>query len=186
MAQKLKPETLAPNLHDYIGTVGQLANFLEQNPDSFPSLFQEMLHNPNSRVRLRMGNAVEKAARQDPAVLLPFKSDILTAAQQRQEPEIIWHIALLLGYLPLEEDDLALAVNKLYEWFDTVNNKFVKVNCLQTLAVLAMQHNWLKPEVIETLKAALNAESASLKARARILLKKLNPTRKRLGLLPEN
>ena len=111
--------------------------------------------------------------------MFPFKSEILAAAQQRQESEIIWHIALLLGYLPLKEDDLALAVNKLYDWFDTVNNKFVKVNCLQTLAVLALQHDLLKPEVIETLKAALNAESASLKARARILSKKLNPTKKR-------
>ena len=50
--------------------------------------------------------------------------------------------------------------------------------CL-TLAVLAQQNDWLKPEVTETLKAALTSESASIKARSRILLKQLEPKRKR-------
>lgn len=172
-------KSISESLQDYLGTVGQLNTFLEQHPESFPLLFQEMLDNPNSRVRLRMGNAVEKAARKNPALLLPFKTEILAAAEHSKAPEIIWHVVLLLGYLPLEEDELAFAINKLYQWLDTLEHKFVKVNCLQTLAVLAQQHDWLKNEVTETLKAALNAESAAIKARARILLKQLQPTRKR-------
>ncbi len=169
-------------LSDYTGTVGQLYTFLEENPESFPVMFRQMLENPKAEVRLRMGNAVEKAARRDPALLLPFRSEILAASEQRQEPEIIWHLALLLGYLDLEEDDLALAVNCLYLWLDTVNNKFVKVNCLQTLSVLSLKNEWLKPEVLETLKAALEAESTAIKARARILLHKLEPKPKKRGL----
>ena len=185
MAPKPAQELTTQNLSDYTGTVGQLTDFLAKNPETFPVMFREMLHNPKAEVRLRMGNAVEKAARQNPALLFPFRSEIFAAAKERQETEIIWHVALLLGYLVLEEDELALAVNKLYEWLDTVAHKFVKINCLQTLAVLAMQHDWLKPEVTETLKAALEAESASMKARARILLKKLEPKSKRYGLVPE-
>ena len=179
MAAKPYQELTSENLSDFTGTVGQLNNFLEENPGTFPAMFREMLVNPKAEVRLRMGNAVEKAARKNSALLLPFKPEILSAAEVRQEPEIIWHIVLLLGYLDLKEDDLALAVNKLYEWLDTVDNKFVKVNCLQTLSALALQHDWLKPEVIETLKSALESESSAIKARARILLKKLEPKRKR-------
>lgn len=169
------------SLKDYTGTVGQLFAFLEKNPGSFAAMFREMLANNRPEVRLRMGNAVEKASRQNPELLLPFKAEIL-AATQKQEPEIIWHVALLLGYLPLEEDELALAVNKLYEWLDTVAHKFVRVNCLQTLAVLAQQHAWLKPEVTETLQAALAAPSPALKARARLLLARLNPGKKATGV----
>ena len=179
MASKLHQEPTTENLSGFSGTVGQLYNFLEENPETFPVMFREMLHNPKAEVRLRMGNAVEKAARQNPALLLPFRSEILAASKERQEKEVIWHITLLLGYLDLEDDDLALAVNKLYEWLDTVEHTFIKVNCLQTLAVLAQQNDWLKPEVTATLKAALEAESAAIKARARILLKKLEPKRKR-------
>ena len=172
-------KTISENLADYTGTVGALNNFLQENPETFPAMFREMLENPNSRVRLRMGNAVEKAARQKPEVLKPFKAELLALLPGKLNLEAIWHIALLLGYLELEEDDLAVAVNKLYEWLDTLDHKFVKVNCLQTLAVLAQQNDWLKPEVVETLKAALDAESAAIKARARILLKQLQPRQKR-------
>ena len=161
-------------LSDYTGTVGQLYKFLEEKPETFPLMFREMLQNPSARVRLRMGNAVEKAARQNPALLLPFKSEILLAASQKQEPEIIWHVALLLGYLKLEEDDLALAVNSLFGWLDTIPHKFVKINCLQSLAVLARKNAWLQPEVTELLQAALEHESPAIRARARILLKQFS------------
>ncbi|MBK0401618.1 hypothetical protein I5M27_01395 [Adhaeribacter sp. BT258] len=179
MASKIYPAPTSNNLSDYTGTVSQLNNFLEENPETFPVMFREMLHNPDARVRLRMGNAVEKAARKTPALLIPYKKEILSATSQRQENEIIWHIALLLGYLELEEDDLALAVNALFNWLHTLPHKFVKVNCLQTLAVLARQHDWLQPEVREALHAALEHESAAIRARARILLKTFKATKKR-------
>ena len=147
------------SLSGYTGTVGQLNAFLEENPEAFPVMFQEMLENPDRRVRLRMGNAVEKAARKNPALLLPFKTGILKATTETQDIEIIWHLALLLGYLELEEDDLALAVNALFNWLHTLPHKFVKINCLQTLAVLARQHAWLEPEVREVLQAALNMKA---------------------------
>ncbi|MFC5269239.1 hypothetical protein [Adhaeribacter terreus] len=171
-------KTALQNLSDYTGTVGELQNFLQQNPESFSLMFREMLHNPNARVRLRMGNAVEKAARRNPEMLKPFRMEIL-AALERKETEIIWQVALLLGHLNLEEDDLALAVNTLFNWLDTIPHKFVKINCLQTLAVLAKQHDWLQSEVKEILQASLEHESPAIRARARILLKAFNATKKR-------
>jgi hypothetical protein len=164
-------KSTSENLADYTGTVGQLYNFLLENPETFPIMFREMLHNPNARVRLRMGNAVEKAARRNPELIEPFKAELLAILPEKLETEIIWHVALLLGYLKLEDDDLALAVNALFNWLNTISHKFVKVNCLQTLAVLAKQNDWLKPEVTEVLQAALDHESAAIRARARILLK---------------
>ena len=174
--------TLQPPLlteADLTGTVLHLNNLLEQNPELFPILFREMMDNPNSRVRLRAGNAVEKAARKNPEVLKPFKAEILGAITKTLNNEAIWHVALLLGYIPLEDDELALAVNQLFTWLDTIPHKFLKINCLQTLAVLARQHDWLKPEVTELLKAALNHESPAMRARARILLKLLEGHKKR-------
>lgn len=162
---------------DFTGKVGPLNEFLEQNPEMFPEFFREMLYNPDYGVRLRAGNAIEKAARKNPALLLPFKQEILALVPGTRDPVIIWHVALLLGYLSLEEDDLALAVNKLFEWLDTVPHKFAKINCMQTLAVLSQQHTWLQPEVTELLEAALEHESPAIRARARILLKTL--TRKK-------
>jgi hypothetical protein len=152
------------------GTVSQVNQLLHENPALFPVFFREMLYNPDSRIRLRVGNAVEKAARKKPELLLPFKDEMLEALTKTLNNEAIWHLSLLLGYLNLEDDDLALAVNKLFQWLDTVPHKFVKVNCLQTLATLAMQHNWLKAEVTEFLEAALEHESPAMRARARILL----------------
>lgn len=154
------------------GTVGQVNSLLEQNPELFPELFREMMYNPKPAIRLRAGNAVEKAARQNPELLLPFKTEILVALPEMADNEIIWHVALLLGYLKPEDDDLALAVNKLFHWLHTLPHKFAKINCLQTLAVLARENTWLQPEVLEELEAATRNESPAIQARARILLKK--------------
>lgn len=164
-------KTALENLAGYTGTVGQLTDYLQKNPEMFPALFREMLHNPNARVRLRMGNAVEKAARQNPELIRPFKAELLATVPEIKATEIIWQVALLLGYLELEEDELALAVNTLFSWLDTIPHKFLKINCLQTLAVLAKKNDWLKPEVTELLQAALAHESPAMRARARILLK---------------
>ena len=179
MKLKSAPKNKTQNEPDFKGKVGPLNEYLEQNPGLFPEFYGQMLHNPDYKVRLRAGNAVEKAVRKNPELLKPYKNELLALLPTARETEIIWHVALLLSYLELEDDDLALAVNKLYEWLDTVDHKFVKVNCLQSLAILAQQNSWLKPEVIETLKGALEAESAAIKARARILLKKLEPGKKR-------
>ena len=177
----MHPATQLPALteSDLTGTVSHLYNLLEQNPDLFPILYQEMMESPKSQIRLRAGNAVEKAARKNPALLLPFKAELLEALTKPLNNEAIWQVALLLGYINPEGDELALAVNKLFHWLDTVPHKFVKVNCLQTLAVLAQKHSWLRPEVTEMLETALEHESAAIRARARILLKQLKPKQNR-------
>ncbi|KAA9340965.1 hypothetical protein [Adhaeribacter soli] len=167
--------------YDLTGTVSHLYNLLEQNPELFPILFREMMDNPKSQIRLRAGNAVEKAARKNPALLLPFRAEMLEAITKPLNNEAIWHVALLLGYINPEGDDLALAVNKLFHWLDSVPHKFVKVNCLQTLALLALKHSWLQPEVTEMLEAALEHESFAIQARARILLKQFKPKKNSIG-----
>jgi hypothetical protein len=159
---------------DLSGTASQLNTILEQNPELFPEFFRQMLQNTDSMIRLRIGNAVEKAARKNPELIRPYKNKILTIIPNTQDTEIIWHVVLLLGYLDLEEDEQALAVNTIYRWLDTIPHRFVKVNCLQTLGVLAQKHDWLRGEVTETLQAALEHESPSIRARSRILLKQLS------------
>jgi hypothetical protein len=178
-AVKLK-NTATPTLTeaDLTSTVNHLYSLLEQNPELFPELFGLMLHSPNSRIRLRAGNAVEKAARENQELLIPFKGEILAVLPASQYPDIIWHVVLLLGYIDLEDDEQALAVNTIYQWLDTIQHKFIKINCLQTLAVLAKKHEWLRGEVTETLQAALEHESPSIRARARILLKQLSATKR--------
>ena len=121
-----------------LGKASEIAELIKHDGEFFGEVFREMLHNPKAMTRLRAGNAVEKTSRQKPELLQPFKTELLAALPDMQATEIIWHVALLLGYLELEGDDLALAVNKLYTWLDSIPHKFVKVNCLQTLAVLAL------------------------------------------------
>jgi len=157
-----------------LGKSAEVVEIIIHDADAFGEVFNEMLKSEKAYVRLRAADALEKACRFNPQFLQSYKAALLSVLPNLKEPTIIWHMALLLGYLELEEDEQALAVNMLYNWLDNISHRFVKVNCLQTLAVLALKHDWLRSEVMETLQAALEHDSPSIRARARILLKKFS------------
>jgi hypothetical protein len=151
------------------------------DPEKFAVFLAAMLHpaTPTNLARYAAGVA-EKISRRYPALLVPH-TDALIAALPRVTTSVMrWHLALLLSYLPLTDDDqLGTVIDYVHTWLHTDPNKFLKVHCLQALANLSQKHEWLKAETIMLIQAEMAKGGAAANAKGRVLLQQLQPHKRR-------
>ena len=134
----------------------------------FDSIFSE-----NELLQLRSPQVIIAVAKSHPDLLQNRKQDIIQNLDNFKTSEIRWYMAILVGTLDLEGDEVAKSLDTLLLWLDQESHKFVKVNCMQGLADIAIAHPELKEEVKIVISEEMEKGSASIKARGRMLLKKL-------------
>lgn len=157
-----------------IGRVDEVVVEVGNNAEGFAELIEGLFHE-DALIRMRAADAVEKISRKYPELLPPHQEKILRHfAEHKLEDAVKMSMPLLFGYFSLEDEDLGLVVNTLQQWINSTKNKFVKVMCMQGLTDQALKHEWLKDEVIAIIHEQMAKGSASIKARGRILLKKLS------------
>lgn len=134
----------------------------------FRQLIRVMWHN-DPVVRMRAADAVEKISRSKPALLVPFKAELLGLLRQEQQQEVRWHLAAMVPRLPLTgaEHREAAAIFR-----DYLNDRssIVRTFALQALYDLSQQEPSLRESTIDLLHAALQSGTAAMKVRARKLL----------------
>ena len=156
-----------------IGRADEVVAEVGENENLFTDLV-EGLFQEDGLIRMRAADAIEKIVRKNRPLLYPYQYQILEHfSTPKLQDEVKMSLPLLLGYMKLEEERLSLVLENLHRWLGNAKNKFVKVMCMQGLADQALQHEWLLQEVIATIEAQMVEGSASIKARGRILLKKL-------------
>ncbi|QNF31862.1 hypothetical protein HUW51_03675 [Adhaeribacter swui] len=154
--------------------VKQVVQEVGDNPEKFQVFMEAMLH-PDTGTDLarRAAGIAEKVARWYPHLVIPYEAALLAALPQMQPAVMCWQVGLLLSYLPLTDDTLATVLNYLETWLYTDPNKFMKVHCLQAMANLSRQHDWLRQETIDLIKTEMAKGGAAVNARGRHLLKQL-------------
>src|SRR5271166_6204805 len=83
-----------------IGKSNEVAARVLKRPDEFPELI-ELLWSDDPVVRMRAADAAEKASLQRHDLLAPFKAELLGLAEETEQAEVRWHLALMLPRLPL-------------------------------------------------------------------------------------
>ncbi len=154
----------------------QLVQEVRNDPGKFTIFLAAMLHpaTPANLARPAAG-VTEKVARRYPYLLLPHEKDLVAALPRMQTSVMRWHLALLLSYLPLKNDDhLAEVIQYVQDWLQTDPNKFMKVHCLQALANISRNHDWLQQETILLIKTEMAKGGAAANAKGRKLLKQLH------------
>jgi hypothetical protein len=128
-----------------IGNANELASTAESDKKTFDEIFKGIFSN-NPLIAMRASDIIEKVSQKHPEYLQPHKKRIINSLHIFQQQEVKWHIALMLSYIELSENELNTAVNTLISWLNDINNKsqIVKVNSLQALANIAAGHNRLK------------------------------------------
>ncbi|RDC64836.1 hypothetical protein [Adhaeribacter pallidiroseus] len=144
------------------------------DPEKFKIFIRAMLHpNTEAHVARHAASITEKVARRYPYLVLPYQPDLLAALPNRQTSPMRWHVGLLLSYLRLADDSLALVLDYLYDWLQNDPNKFMKVHCLQALANFSTRHDWLRAETIQLVKVEMAKGGAAANAKGRKLLQQL-------------
>ena len=142
---------------------------LIKNQNDFDRLF-DILFSENRLEVMRAADAIEKITLNKGSYLQKHKNSLLKLLSTAQDKELKWHLALLASRIKLTNKDLEIVVSKLKEWIsDKTESRIVRVNSIQALYNLSLQHKGLKKDFNLLVKNIRNENIASINAR----LKKL-------------
>jgi hypothetical protein len=98
---------------------------------------------------------------------------LLVEARAETHPKKLrWNLALMVGRLPLTVADCRRAAPVLYSWLDDTSS-IVKTAALQGLADMTRFDPAAIPAVVDLLRIHSRSGTAAMRARSRILLKRL-------------
>lgn len=161
-----------------ITQVDSLAKKLHHGSKRIRNLYHLLSHE-DTEIVFRASDALEKILKSEPKLTLTVSKQL-----GKDWPSLIvnealqMHLPLILGYVSWKKNDAARISTSLLELAHTTKNKFVCVNAMTGLTDIAMQHIWLMPTVWGLLEEMETKGSAALKARSRILKKKIQRNNK--------
>ena len=123
-------------------------------------------------VRMRAADATEKVTRKIPDLLRPYKKELLGLMAEAKQPELRWHLAVIVPRFPLNSRERQLATSALSSYLED-RSSIVKTFALQGLADLTMDDPSNRPGVIELLRQTSRRGTPAMKARSRKLLRHL-------------
>jgi len=151
-----------------IGRSDQVAAIVSSDLGRFPDLLAG-LWSADPLVRMRAADATEKITRRHRELLHPYKKELLGLMTETQQPELRWHLAVMIPRLVLSAKERQVAIGSLNSYLED-RSSMVKTFALQGLTDLAHDHPGIRPEVIETLREAASNGTPAMKARSRKLL----------------
>jgi hypothetical protein len=112
------------------------------------ALFPELMKGWWSKdplVRMRAADANEKVAQKSPEVLRPYKKEFLGLTAEAREPELRWHLAVMVPRLPLNSMERQLATSLLSSYLKDRSSNVTPL-ALQGLADLTVDDTSIRPE----------------------------------------
>jgi hypothetical protein len=154
-----------------IGRSNEVVVLVLREPQRFPELIG-YLWSDDPVLRMRAADATEKISAQEPALLRPFKDELLGLLLEAEQKELRWHLAQMIPRLQLTRSERHRVAEALRRYLDDTSS-IVKTFALQGLAELAKTDPSLLPETREILEAARRTGTPAMRARVRNLLKAL-------------
>lgn len=155
-----------------IGRSDEVAREISADPKLFSQVFAALLR-PEPLARMRAADAIEKATRQHPELLQPYKRRILRRVAPVEQQEVRWHVAQMLPRLRLTPQEQDWAVSILLDYLED-KSSILRTFAMQALADLAQQDPRLRARVVPLLEFLAGTGSPAMRARGRKLLAVLN------------
>jgi hypothetical protein len=152
-----------------IGKSNKVVQLVTSDPVLFDEVFRGIFHE-DKVVRARCADAIEKVAVRFPKMIQKKKLVILKNLHKFQQKEVMWHIALMVGYLKLTPKELVKTFDVLYKWLNTSDSIIVKVACMQSLATHARENKKLIKSVRDEIEKQMITGAPAIKSRGRHLL----------------
>lgn len=170
MRKRLDPRSvLAGGDPRSLGRAQEVVDAVLADPDQLPELFDAVL-DEDELVRMRAADAVEKVASRHPEWLVPYVERLLSEVAGIEQDSVRWHVAQLLGEVPLSAEQRERAIALLERFADEGRNGFVVAHSLSSLAALAEQEQSLRPALRRRLERLAKDERSSVAKRAGKLL----------------
>jgi len=167
-------------IHELLGndlrSLGKSSSVLTavNDQESFDELFELIFHHERPLV-MRSVDAVEKITSKHPEYLNPHKRQLLNILKSADHKELKWHIAQLITRIELNKKELENVWHILVYWALNKNeSKIVRVNSLQGLFDLSIQHAELRKDFAGVIKRMERELIPSIQARVRKLKKTMH------------
>ena len=151
-----------------LGQANRIAALAAKRPAIFRQLIEALWH-ADPVVRMRAADAAEKASLRNPRLLHPFKAELLGLLAEETQPEVRWHLPLMVPRLKLASEERHRVADDLRRYLQD-RGSIVRTHALQGLSDLAEQDESLRGEVVDLLRQATRTGSPAMRARARKLL----------------
>ena len=154
-----------------IGNANRVAALILRQPDRLAELMQ-CFWNGDSIVRMRAADAAEKVSAKRPALLAPFKAELLALAEETAQAELRWHLAQIIPRLRLGPQGRVRATVALRGFLGD-RSSIVRTFAIQALAELSRGIPEMEADVIDLLERTCRTGTPAMKARSRKLLAQL-------------
>lgn len=132
----------------------------------------ECLWDEDAGVANRAADALERASCRNPLLLRPWKEALLGRMVDAEENKLRWNLALMAPRLELTEAETERAAMVLRSWLED-RSSIVKTSAMHGLAGLTRWNLAMMPEVLDMLRILSRSGTPAMRARGRILLKRL-------------
>jgi hypothetical protein len=159
-----------------IGRADEVADLVGRQPKQVPQLI-ECLWDADALVRMRAADAAEKLSRDKAVLLQRFKAPLLgllANLTKETQQEVRWHLAVILPRLQLTRSECRRVSEILRQYLED-RSSIVRTCAMQGLADLISQDASLRPMVLELLRSLSRTGTPAMRARGRILLRRLEP-----------
>ena len=154
-----------------IGNSNRVAALILRQPDRLAELMQ-CLWSADAVVRMRAADAAEKVSAKRPALLAPFKAELLALACETTQAELRWHLALMIPRLRLGQQERVRATSALWDFLGD-RSSIVRTFAIQALAELSRGTPEMQADVIDLLERTCRTGTPAMKARSRKLLEQI-------------
>ena len=155
-----------------LGRTEEVVKLVLADHGRFRECFQ-LLFSADEIVRMRAADGLEKVCRQQPCWFIPYSGRLLSEVSQIKQPSVQWHLAQMLGEIPLSPADRKRAVRLLKSRAQSGNDWIVINMALESLSTLAKTDAQLRSEVEAICAGYLNSPYKSIVTRCRRILKTL-------------
>jgi hypothetical protein len=148
-----------------LGRTGEVVAEVLSSRDRLPELF-DCLFADDVIVRMRAGDAVEKVARQQPEWLVPYLERLLDEVSILPQASVQWHVAQILGEVPLTDDQRRRAIGILTSNLESSTDWIVLTTTMEALTNLAAADEDLTQWLIPALRRRLADRRPAVAKRA--------------------
>lgn len=132
----------------------------------------ECLWDGDVGVANRAADALERASCKRAELLAPWKDALLGRMADATENKLRWNLALRISRVPLTIEEAERAAAVLRTWLDD-RGSIVRTSAMHGLAGLTRWNPGILPEVLDMLRILSRSGTPAMRARGRILLKRL-------------
>jgi len=154
-----------------IGCANEVAHEVEKNPALFEELFKGLYEN-DPIIRMRSADVIEKASKNEPALLSGYTSKVIALMESSVQQEVCWHMAQITPRLNHTDDEEGRIIKGLKKYL-LHKSKIVRVSAMESLVDFAEKNKSILDEVLGIIKEQIEHGSPAVKSRGRKLLQRI-------------